>query len=519
MSAAEGISSGEGKAVGGEGSSEGDDFYSFLVGELHLNRGLVKRDYTVQSQRVWNFLRLISVLERLVMFGFVVCFDHFMFCFTFLPLRALGGAAACVRERYLSAHFLRDVSRLALIGCCFVALGYMDMGKLYHTVRNQSFIKLYVIFNMLTIFAKLLYSLGEDLLDALYGTCSEGLSLRYAVTFAVTAGYMSLHAFFICLQVVTLNVCVNSNDKTLFVLLSSSQFVELKSFVFKRFGQKNLFQLAMSDVVERFELSVFMCILIAQNGTEIGMGTAAFYEWLRKAASVACLMYASECLVDWLKHGFIIKFNMIDPGIYAVYHLILCVDITREADPSASMSSMRTMLRRFGFVPIPLVALCIRVLWDNCKFLNPRTRITVIAVLLANFMALKLLVRIWTLGHACNHVAVSRRDAELHPNSYLSRKVKSKGRAKSSPARSPGVPSDMLLRTPDAARSPDRVDVSLAGPSSSTPGEGKASSQSGVSAAIAEHYTSMYAESYKPIEAADKLANVARYALIESRVP
>ncbi len=54
------------------------------------------------------------------------------------------------------------------------------------------------------------------------------------------------------MQVMALNVAVNSYSNALLTLLISNQFVEIKSTVFKKFERANLFQLTGADVVERF---------------------------------------------------------------------------------------------------------------------------------------------------------------------------------------------------------------------------------------------------------------------------
>mmetsp|Transcript_2060 Transcript_2060/g.3999 ORF Transcript_2060/g.3999 Transcript_2060/m.3999 type:complete len:316 (+) Transcript_2060:2-949(+) len=315
---------------------------------------------------------------------------------------------------------------------------------------------------------------------------------------------MSLHAMFMCVQIVTLNVSVNSNDKTLLVILISSQFVELKSMCFKKFGHKNLFQLAMSDVVERFEMCVFMIILIIQNTAAIGIGTKAALDWLRRACYVGLLLGSSECLVDWLKHGFIIKFNMIDPGIYKVYHLILCGDVTKEARPSSDIPSLRTTLRRFGFIPIPLAAIVLRVVWDAVAP-NTDVRALVVIATIANLMALKLLLRIFVLGHASKHVFARDSDLNLQPTAFRM---------------SDGTKRDKehTNSKPKKAKSSEIVKARPNGEAKKS-GHVKEKSIGRIPSEIAEKYTSMFPETYRPIDGAEKLAGVSRYVLLESRVP
>ena len=53
------------------------------------------------------------------------------------------------------------------------------------------------------------------------------------------------------MNVATLNVAINSADQALLTLLISNNFAEIKTSVFKKFDENNLFQVASSDVTER----------------------------------------------------------------------------------------------------------------------------------------------------------------------------------------------------------------------------------------------------------------------------
>lgn len=49
-----------------------------------------------------------------------------------------------------------------------IALVPVSIGKLYHWIRGQSMIKLYVLIAIVEVFDRLLCSLGQDCLDSLY---------------------------------------------------------------------------------------------------------------------------------------------------------------------------------------------------------------------------------------------------------------------------------------------------------------------------------------------------------------
>ncbi len=55
---------------------------------------------------------------------------------------------------------------------------------------------------------------------------------------------VALHSLLLFALMITLNVAVNSTDSSLFVLLVSNNFIELKGTVFKKYYVTNLFQLA-----------------------------------------------------------------------------------------------------------------------------------------------------------------------------------------------------------------------------------------------------------------------------------
>jgi hypothetical protein len=79
------------------------------------------------------------------------------------------------------------------------------------------------------------------------------------------------------------------------------------------------------------------------------------------------LVFATEVLVDWLKHAFIIKFNGINPDCFQDFRDSLCRDLMRNSSDltkpgkSANIDRSPAISRRIGFVPIPLACLALRV--------------------------------------------------------------------------------------------------------------------------------------------------------------
>ena len=174
--------------------------------------------------------------------------------------------------------------------------------------------------------------------------------------FILALAYNVIHSTALFYQVITLNVAVNSYSNALLTLLTSNQFVEIKSTVFKKFEKDNLFQLTCADVVERFQLWLMLMIIALRNLVEVGLpvlgmglGSSSlssfgadigatlrtgilpksftmFPEWSGQLFGPCFLVLGSEMLVDWLKHAYITKFNNTTPAIYGRFLDVLAKD-------------------------------------------------------------------------------------------------------------------------------------------------------------------------------------------------
>ena len=156
---------------------------------------------------------------------------------------------------YFHKSHLYDLMRgTFVLLCCYVLLK-LNMSRVYHYIRGQTLIKLYVLTAMLEIFDKLLCSFGQDAFDSLYCiTRMRPEPRKILFAFIVTAVYAILHSSLYFMLIATLPVAINSADQALVTVLVLNNFGEIKSFVFKKFDNQNLFQLSCSDVTERFQL-------------------------------------------------------------------------------------------------------------------------------------------------------------------------------------------------------------------------------------------------------------------------
>ena len=306
-----------------------------------------------------------------------------------------------------------DILKGLLIICTTLILLRFDASKMYHWVRGQAAIKLYVIYNILEVCDRLFSAIGQDVLECLFSREAlerkpDGHSkiLRPFWLFTLALAYTVIHSTALFYQVITLNVAVNSYSNALIALLLSNQFVEIKGTVFKKFEKENLFQLTCADVVERFQLWHMLVIIASRNivatrflsqgfsalgsasstlaaaratNTSIPLTAAvppktassilplsftlvpemvtsitSYVPTIGHVLGPFLIVLGSEMLVDWLKHAYINKFNNTRPAIYDRFLDVLAKDYYTNAFGDQNLT------KRLGLPVIPLSCLLIR---------------------------------------------------------------------------------------------------------------------------------------------------------------
>lgn len=393
---------------------KGRSLLSFVWDELERDYLLEQNEKKLKERRkrVYTFFKTPQHLEKFLFFGFLLCFDVFLFIFTFLPIRIVIALLRGFRNIFRSSArtILNPVQKVDILKGIIVVMvslfmQYIDTSVIYHVVRVQSVIKLYVVYNMLDMADKLLASFGQDVLDALFWTATEPRGRRrehigIVPHFVLTLCYITAHVLLNLSQAIVLNVAINSFSKALLTIMISNQFIEIKSSVFKRFEKNNLFQMSCSDARERFYYFIILLVVALRNFTE--------YEWnLEYAYSsffpFALLVVGSEFLVDWFKHAFITKFNNIQPEVYLAYRKFLAKNILSSRDDMVFTGHTDQVSRRMGFTALPLAVLLVKVV-GQCVVLSGFNGLCFAFTGYLCLCALKLLVSITLFGKASIYI-------------------------------------------------------------------------------------------------------------------
>ncbi|XP_062856059.1 transmembrane anterior posterior transformation protein 1 homolog [Trichomycterus rosablanca] len=444
--------------------------------------------YTEQRERVYTCMRIPKELEKLMMFGSFLCLDAFLYVFTLLPLRTLLAflrlltVPCCgLSSRLLQPAQVCDLLKGLIMVLCCSMMHYVDYAMMYHLIRGQSVIKLYIIYNMLEVADRLFSSFGQDILDALYWTATEPKSRKRAHIgviphFIMAVFYVFLHAILIMVQASTLNVAFNSHNKSLLTIMMSNNFVEIKGSVFKKFEKNNLFQMSNSDIKERFTNCILLLIVCLRNMEQFSWNSDHLWVLLPDVVMVV----ASEIAVDIVKHAFITKFNDLTADVYSEYKASLAFEHLSSRQQYAYTDYSDSVARRMGFIPLPLAVLLIRVVISSVKIQGALSSVCLLLFYLG-MITLKVLNSIVLLGKSCHYVKEAKMDEKLFdkPNASAPKKTSSTPNHEKSPPSSgepePQPPPSFITKQPapstagpfpPTAAFPETVETSESAPES-----------------------------------------------------
>lgn len=295
-----------------------------------------------------------------------------------------------------------------------VIINAVDTNRLYHIIKSQSVIKLYIFYNMLEVGDRLLCAFGQDAIDALFWTATEPkdrsrnrLSITGHAFFALF--YVVIHSGLIMFQSISLNVAINSDNKGLLGIMMSNNFVELKGSVFKKFDKNNLFQLTCSDVRERVHLTVLLFVVVVQTMKEFNWSSDQFLI----LATDCFFVLMVEFLIDWIKHAFITRFNELPAEVYKEFTVSLAYDMTQTRQKHAFSDHSDLVARRMGFIPFPLGVILIKALYGAIT-IDSIPAALLVCMAFITLISCRILNTICALGRACDLMQTHQK--EKHPS-------------------------------------------------------------------------------------------------------
>lgn len=340
-------------------------------------------DMSHARERVFDLLWYIPVeLEKFCLYGGLLCADAILGLFTSLPVRVasqtvrLVVSAASRNSKTAKRHawgihpyareHLNDVLWLFMLTVAVTYTHMLDVSVIYHYIRGQEVMKLYMMCHVLETFDKLLCSFNSNVMDALQNSVHNCVNaatngakidqiksaLRLVVDTGLSTGATVAHTFVLLTHAVTLSVAINSHTNAMLLVLISNNFSEMKGHVFKKQDPEKLFGVSRLDVIERVHLSVCLLFVTAQRIMAAGTIQAAM---TRKFVTDIMLVIGSEIFVDIVKHSFMAKFNGLRPGVYRRFYRQMCRD-------HVHLTQSYKIHQVVGFVPLAPAAVIVRFL-------------------------------------------------------------------------------------------------------------------------------------------------------------
>ncbi|CAJ0586181.1 unnamed protein product, partial [Mesorhabditis spiculigera] len=391
-------------------SADSLGFLSYFWSELTRGYSLDNDQtrYTEKRRKVYAFFQIPYEFEKFVLFGTLQCVDAFLYLVTFLPIRFLISLLnALFQRRWFATAEICDILKVVIIVTSSYFMQYIDTSVVYHLVRGQGVIKLYMMFNMLEVADKLLSSFGQDVLDSLFWTANErkrrGNVFWTTFHLGMAIFYVTGHTFLVLLQATTLNVAFNSHNQSLLMILMSNNFVEIKGSVFKKFAKANLFQMSCSDIRERFHIMALLFVVFMRNMMAVNWSV----DHLKEMLPDFVIVLVAELIVDYLKHAFITKFNEINAEVYQDYTLTIAFDVVKSRDDGAFTHYSDQVSRRMGFIPIPLLVMIFHVLHQTFSLTNT-TNLVLFGLVWVLMLSIKVGNGVALMVNACQHVSAYR---------------------------------------------------------------------------------------------------------------
>lgn len=303
--------------------------------------------------------------ERVLSFGTCLALDSFLHTLTIMPLRAC--------YKLSRRQWSGEVIQVVIIGLSFRFLQGVNTSRVYHAIRGQGGITMFVLYSFMEVCDKFLCSVGNEIATCLMSERTSASRKRTVIYTMVNLVYTISHSFVLMWQLVTLNLAVNSYSNALLSFMLTNQFGEIKSAVFKRFDKYSLFQLTCADITQRFQFASLLLVIVLRNLLEVvSKGDPIFtYTSLSKSCGPASLLMLAIIIVDWLKIAYIVNFNDLSSEVLFSEYLEL---LKEDYASNNSQREHQSLVSKQAGLPVaPLVIVCVRMFAKGGVILSPVT--------------------------------------------------------------------------------------------------------------------------------------------------
>lgn len=232
---------------------------------------------------------IVSELEKVFTVCLLQCVNSLLYTIIILPIKCLKNPT------------INNILRLIiLLSVSFQGAFTMPISRLFHDLKEQDFLKLNFLYNIIGIADQLLMGFGCKCLKQ-FGNSFEN--------FIISIIYVWLHTLHLTFAVTLFEVALNSSRYNLLLVVISSAVVEIKITVFKKHDPKTLAIIIYNDVIERLQILLYLFVIIVKN-------YILSKENIEEISKGMILILVTSLVIDWIKHYFVMLFNKIPLNAY-----------------------------------------------------------------------------------------------------------------------------------------------------------------------------------------------------------
>lgn len=197
-------------------------------------------------------------------------------------------------------------------------------------------------------------------MDSVIASVAEDSERSIFPQWLASVVYSCVHAHMHFWRVLLVSVALVSSDSSIFMIVITNNFAEVKGTVFKKYELRSLYPVLSSDIVERLYLLVDLSIILFSLLTspqKRRMPLGDIFFWVAAMTGI-------EVVTDWIKYMCICKFNQLPSSVVHEYHQVHLNDVidTRSSDSGTLhfkgvVSFSHGSTRRLHFQSLPLAAL------------------------------------------------------------------------------------------------------------------------------------------------------------------
>ena len=252
---------------------------------------------------------LVMRLEVLHLWACLLFLNSLIYQMTVIPVRLVTAFVVYLKSQRQQKFTIRTQLDLSRTCICLLTTAmlwhYTNSSTIYHWIRGQGNFKLYLL--------KALFSVADFLFRAtgianytFY--CSEFHQPRSRRKIYVTLWLtiiVSFHSFCLLMEMFVIHVALTMSTDSCFVYVLIDCFKELTLQVFKKADYIFLFNCALDDSVERFQIYFYIMSTLMQTRQDL-------YLTMKHVG----ILLAGEMIVDYVKHYFLVRLNKVNGDFY-----------------------------------------------------------------------------------------------------------------------------------------------------------------------------------------------------------